>query len=351
MQIEAGRNSTPLLDRVMTRREALGEIARQFFMVRTAIKAVPLLPTLLTACAEEERPPFNKLEDYLNQLPNSPTKAVLTTRLAHFGPNRPASINILGQDIPIYDSSVEQRKLDSNDRNLVFGQIYPRNPNTDQSKIKQQELTTLEKKNFKIPFPQLWEQVELRSAPQISLLPDGTPYTEVSFDANTSLYEGINPVITVARRGDIPQGHPLEKFLYIKEFAGYLVYLLLLESVAQKSKEFNLPTTIKVGKQNGETKEAVVMQDAMAQIESRSDAGRLVAIQDRAAYIIAAVAVKGSEIANFKGDGNFVALMTNASKVNLGSTEEELLKNSLAWSRNASNLPNLPVTGNMRKFP
>lgn len=315
-------------------------------------KALALLGLFEAACSGSERSASKSLEIYVKELPESPIKQLLITRaLPYFGSNRLARVNISGYEIPVYDFAVTQGKLDDSKPFQVFGEIDPRNPNIDPAKLKQEELIITGREVLKIPLPGLVNSDEIKLFPQIPLLGDGTPYQEVSFETDVPLYEGVNPLITILRRKDVQQGHPLEKFTYIKELSGFLVYLLYLSEVTQKSRDFNIPVTIKARRLNGDIKESFVLADALAKIESKFKSGRLVGIQDRAAYIMSAVAVRDSEIGSFKGNATLVELMANALRVNLGSTEEDVIKNALAWSRDPRNVPQLQIAANMRSFP
>lgn len=337
----------------------IGAIITDACVPQSPIPATPdrrnPIPTTTSQPAVETAQALDKgkqrLNEELDQLPNSPIKSLLISRVKPlFGLNPPASINYDGLDIKLFTSAVVLKTVNINSVSSLY---TPRDSSFVSEPLYPTQTTTL-----RIPYQYLLLDSERSTIPAGNFATDGTPVVDIQFPTDKALYEGLKPVITITtpalsavKPKDIQLFRNFERFVYIKEACSLLLLDIFIEETVKKMHSLGLNTTLEARTSNGTIKQAEALIQSLSLVNNSQ--GRFNAVIDIAGYLLAFRATEETDINDPNNmDPGFAKVRPSMQAVNLGTSPQDILSRSLLWSFTTPDADKQLVhVGNVNKIP
>lgn len=290
-----------------------------------------------------------KLNQEIDNLPPSTIRTLLTQRIKpYYQLEYPRTVDFAGIEIKIQNPEV---RLRTENVNQVSGRFTFRESRPSEPLYPTQ--TTV----VKIPYVGLLLDSERAEIPPQNLAADGTPFVEITFPKDRPFYTGFSPLveITTPNPDAIKPGYEklykvLERFVYVKEACGQLIFDLWVWEVVKKMQQLGFGATIEAKKGNGSMITDEIVSQAITVIHNYNR--RTVAAIDLASYLVAVKAAEGTELVDPQYmDENFKKVYVSMRGVNLGETPRDILYNSLRWALTTPKAKLLYYVGDLTKIP
>lgn len=313
-----------------------------------------------TPVVETARPLKIKLREVVASLAPSPIRDLLLSKALYYYQNpRPKVVGIgAGVEIQIYNATVEQVVQPSNTVDVTkisyAGNFNFRDPG-NVAGIVIERLYPTKDEAIKIPISVIPDEEDLKNAVSGNIAQDGTPLLEVDFDATDYMLQGVSPAIRLfVPRISTISGDRIERlirFILLKEASQLLLCHVWLEETAKKMEALCLPRYVRVKLSDGSEGVAEILTSAFVNLMNYQ--GRFVAGLDSAGLALAFKALEGTDIANEFANSNpqMGAIAVEIEALSLGTTQGEILRNSLRWGIDSQAAGKVFRAGDVKKFP
>lgn len=317
-------------------------------VTRAATAREKLIQGIATAVQGAELPDVidgtRNLIEYIQRLPESPIKRVLTKRVIEkYYQSQPRKLILGNTDVLVHGVGVDARYIPGTVLDAYFKVRY----NIE----KQQPLRTTREARIQIPMVGLVFDHDKPAIPKEWILSDGTVTFPVNIIQGANIREGIRPTIIIKSphpsfTGNLKDFYAaMERFTYVKEACNFVLFDLWIEKVFAKMQELQLPITVETA-----IKPTEVVTSLLDYIDSKK--GRYVAAFDLAAYVLAIKAFDGSPDRKFLAqDAVLSQFLPHAEQIAIGTTEDKLLFDSLWQAATNPELHKLVHNGEITAFP
>lgn len=346
----------------LSRRDFLKKIGR----TALAGAAITSGGFLLTACKDEPPEPEITPKVELSTVPETDSKKELVRAIGELPPsavknallhrisplyqgNLPTVIDLGGTPVKVYSARVAESIVNKAE---VFG-------NSALSSIDPE--VTIEQVNLvdtfitQVPYIGLTRDEDVARFEKAS---DGSAIIPIQLQAESSVFEGMTldiglsfPDFNLLSESEKPTYSKLKDFVRVKEACTLFIYLEWLSLASKKMRELGQPTQALARKPNGEIYQ-IEMLDVI-NIILNNNGGRYVAGMDIAASLIALEAYRDTSMIEVLKDVEvFAEYLSHAENNNLGTSEEEILRESCKLAINSPNGENkFPHVGNLELLP
>lgn len=282
--------------------------------------------------------PTERLVRVINELPTSPIKVLLDANVANLFSKKPTAIRHGNTaPIPIYEPRVNHAVNPNTGYNGNYSVNSPATSKTYNTFQIDKDVET---------FMVLTDLLKPEEATTFAQTSDGLPYQKLSIPANFQVLEGLYPEINISTpRIPSAQIDPFERYIYGKEAASILAYMLLIQSIVTNAEKTGLSVDTQVGEK---------MHNLIPHMINRFErgSGRFQASLDLAGYVIALKAFEGTSVLEniVRSDPNYRDIVGKVLVTNFGSTPLTILRASLNLAINEPTTQKLRHAGDINKI-
>ncbi len=288
----------------------------------------------------------------IHELPSSEIKDLLIQRVEPlFKTPTPGTIDIGGILVPVYGSEV---RIDYTSGTVVEGSSQARSDLVQNTPL----VELREDARVYIPYLDLTRPDEIDSKAFSGVDKVGVPYLIATPPKGSQFHEGIWPDIRIstpnpnmmANRLDRERYGRLTKLIAVKEAATLLLHLLETEAMVGKMRESGYEPFLEVKRADGSIGQAEIVTNNLNALAAQN--GRVTAAIDIGGFVLATKAAQGTQVWNEsqKSDPRVVPLYEAVAKINLGTTPDDIRKNTLQAALTIQNIPRV-YAGDLNKLP